>query len=253
MTAIPAALANLTQPQLDEMLCRANPGVWAERRRGFHNAPFHFEWYRFGMRVSRGCLIAPRDHSKSETFTVNLPTWRAIYHPGWWTYIFAATADQAFALKARVDQAMLETAPDLYNGATVLSRHESIYANGSRLNAAGAGKAIRGAHPELIIGDDVLTDATAGTEHQRRKIDKWWFGTVGGMAHPGTTRRVPDHGRVNFPATQVILVGTPFHSQDLLMMMRRNPVYTYRRYAAEFDDTQLVDGSWAVEAVGEIR
>jgi hypothetical protein len=43
----------------------------------------------------------------------------------------------------------------------------------------------------------------------------------------------------------VHLVGTPFHSSDLLMGMRANPIYEYRRYSAEFDVTG--DDTWAVE------
>jgi hypothetical protein len=52
---------------------------------------------------------------------------------------------------------------------------------------------------------------------------------------------------VVMPATKVHLVGTPFHQQDLLMSMRSNPVYEFRRYAAEFDPADLVPGTTAVE------
>ena len=119
------------------------------------------------------------------------------------------------------------------------SVHESVYANGSRVTAAGAGKAVRGKHPDRIIGDDVLTEAGCLTAHQRAKTSSWWFGTVGGMSHPGTTRPVRGLGRVSFPPTQVILVGTPFHAEDLLMSMRTNAVWHFRRYAAEFEPSQL--------------
>jgi hypothetical protein len=70
--------------------------------------------------------------------------------------------------------------------------------------------------------------------------------TIGGMAHPGTTRRVLGNQRVQMPGTKVFLVGTPFHEEDLLMSMKKNPLYQYRRYSAEFQASNLVDG-WAVE------
>jgi hypothetical protein len=119
------------------------------------------------------------------------------------------------------------------------SVHESVYANGSRVTVAGAGKAVRGAHPDRVIGDDLLTEDGCATAHQRAKTSRWWLGTVGGMPHPGTTRMVPGVGRKQLPPTQVIIVGTPFHSQDLLMTIKSNAVYHFRRYAAEFDPTQL--------------
>ncbi len=37
------------------------------------------------------------------------------------------------------------------------------------------------------------------------------------------------------PGTRIFLVGTPQHQNDLLMSMRENPTYHWRRYAAEFD------------------
>jgi hypothetical protein len=245
--SIPAGLRDMPLDQLEELLCRTNPGVWAERKRGFENAPFHWEWYRLFVKEQRCCVVAPRDHSKSECFTVNGTAWRSSYFPGWWTYVFAATADQAAELKSRVDAALHEADPWLVDRARALSKMESVYANGSRVTVAGAGKAVRGAHPELIIGDDVLEEATALTEYQRKKTERWWFGTVGGMTHPGTTRQIRGYGRIRFAPTQTFLVGTPFHSQDLIMGMRANVLWSYYRYAAEYDVAQLVPGTHAVE------
>lgn len=44
------------------------------------------------------------------------------------------------------------------------------------------------------------------------------------------------------PPTRVHLVGTPFHQQDLLMNMAENPLYTFRRYAAEYEPDMLLEG-----------
>jgi hypothetical protein len=183
----------------------------------------------------------------SEVFTVNGTAWRSCYWPGWWTYVFAATGDQAKELKARIDAAVMAVRPELVLGARVNTKLESTYANGARLTVAGAGKSVRGAHPDTIIGDDVLEEQMSLTEHQRKKTTNWWFGAVGGMAHPGTSRVVRGHGRLRFPPTQIRLVGTPFHTQDLLMSTGRNLLWHYRRYAAEFDTRQLVPGTHAVE------
>jgi hypothetical protein len=244
---LPDRLKQMPVEQLQELLCQTHPGVWAEVNLGFTNAPFHWEWYRLMIDERRLCVIAPREHAKSQVFTVNGSAWRICYRPGCWTYVFAATLTQAEELKSRIDAAVAEVRPELLAEARSLTKRETVYSNYARVTVASVGKAVRGAHPEVIIGDDVLTEDLAVTEHQRKKTASWWFGTVGGMTHPGTWRMVPGHGRIWFPATQVFLVGTPFHSQDLLMAMRTNAVWNYRRYAAEYDVSRLVEGSWAIE------
>jgi hypothetical protein len=178
-------------------------------------------------------------------FTVNQVVWRCTYQPGIWVYVFAQTSDQANKLLERIRVAMAETALDLLEGAHAGNMGTVTFANWSRVDVAGAGKSVRGAHPDLVIGDDVLEEGNSMTAHQRRAMARWWLGTVGGMSHPGTTRRLgysADSPKVYMPPTRVHLVGTPFHQQDLLMNMAENPLYTFRRYAAEYEPDMLLEG-----------
>lgn len=231
-----------------ELACKADLGVWAERRRGFTHSKVHWEWNQLAMIKRRLAVVAPREHAKSETFTVNQIAWRCIYQPGIWCYVFSDTGDQGKKIKTRIDAAIAEAAPWMLDKMISSNTEESIYANFSTVNTAGAGKGTRGVHPDIVVGDDVLTEGTTLTSLQRKRIERWWFGTVGGMAHPGTTRVLGKSGlRIAFPPTKVHLVGTPFHSQDLLMNMRSNPLYEFRRYAAEFAERDLVPGTMAVE------
>lgn len=228
-------------------MCQAaEPGVFASGRLGYANEPFHWEWYRLMAAHRRLCVVAPRDMAKSECFTVVQTAWRTIFRPGTWTYVFAATGEQAENLKSRVNTVVEQVAPRLLEVARRNTARDTQFANGSRVTVAGAGKAVRGAHPDVIVGDDVLEESTTLTEHQRRKTVRWWMGTVAGMAHPGAFRVLPGGRRVSMPATRIYLVGTPFHADDLLMGMRANPQYRFFRYAAEYDAT--VGDSWAVEA-----
>jgi hypothetical protein len=240
-------------------MMEVNAGVWAERIRHFENAPLHWEWYRLRASLSRGAFNAPREHAKTEVFTVNGAAHDSIYRPGCWTYVFAETLDLAKALKERIDEAILEDEEHrwIVDRARTMKADQSVYANGSRITTAGAGKSVRGAHPDVIIGDDVLSDQSTDTAYQRRKTHRWWFGTVGGMGRPGGFRRAlvkQPNGeykwtRAKFGGTRIFLVGTPFHHSDLLMTMKENPLYRYRRYAAEFEPGELpLAGSLAVEA-----
>lgn len=231
-----------------ELACKAHLGVWAERKRGFTHAPVHWEWNELAMTKQRLCCVAPREHAKSETFTVNQIAWRSIYQPGVWSYEFAQTGEQAAKLKARIDVAVAEAAPWMLENAIASNTTMTTYANFATVECAGAGKSVRGLHPDVIVGDDVLEEGNCLTSMQRKRMERWWFGTIGGMAHPGTTRVLGKTGiRVRQPPTKVHLVGTPFHAQDLLMNMRENPLYEFRRYAAEFDPSELVPGTHAVE------
>lgn len=242
----------LTLGQGIELACQESCGVWAERRRGLVNADFHWEWYDLAQKASRLAVVAPRDHAKSECFTVNLTSWRSTYRPGYWTFVFAHSETQAKGLVKRIWEAADETAPWLTYGKQRQSAADIVFANGSRVSCAGAGQPVRGSHPDLIIGDDVLSENATGTARNRQWTHDWWFGTVNGMVHPGSTRTVIANKKrikVHFPASQVILVGTPFHKADLLMSMRENPVWTFVRYAAEFDTMDLVPGMRAVEYV----
>jgi hypothetical protein len=248
VSALPPALANLPVGELTELMCKAHPGVWAERKRGFTNAPFHWEWYDLRMKSRRLACVAPREHAKTEVFTVNGTAHDSIYTPGIWTYVFANTQDQAMALKERIDLAIMETDPWMIDGARVNTKSESIYANFARVTVAGAGKGVRGAHPDVIVGDDVLEEGLCRTNHRRKQVESWWFGTVGGMSHPGTTRAIWNGKKVTMPPTRVYLVGTPFHQLDLLMGMKANPLYKFVRYAAEYDPGDVLEGSQAVEA-----
>lgn len=242
------AVADLLQQpveDVEELLCRADLGVWTERKIGLEMAPLHWEWCSLRMHSRRLAVIAPREHSKSETFTVNGTAWESIYNPGLWTYVFAQTGDQSKAMLERIIAAVGVAAPWMVDGMVSQNKQHCVFANYARVDVAGSGKAVRGAHPDRIIGDDVLEEGSAGTSLQRKRVERWWFGTIGGMSHPQTTRAVGPRGRekvMPFGSTKVFLVGTPFHQQDLLMGMKENPVYEFRRYAAEFDPGDLVDG-----------
>lgn len=252
---MPDELAGLSTDQVREMACRAHLGVWTEQKRRLKMTPLHWEWTELAMRERRMCVIAPREHAKTETFTVNATAWRSTYTPGLWTYVFSQTDDQSKELIEKIVNAVEQTAPWMLHRVRQKSALRVRFANGSRVDGAGAGKAVRGKHPDIVIGDDVLEEKLCLTELMRKRTERWWKGTVGGMAHPGAKRWVrPFPGapwtEVRLPPTRIFLVGTPFHEQDLLNGMFSNPMYKARRYSAEYQPINLVRGTLAVAATG---
>lgn len=237
---------------MDDALAH-HPGLWAEMVLGFDNPPYLDEWYDCAVEYPRLCVVAPREHAKTQVFSVNATAHWAVYRPGSWQYLFSATIDQAKQTLERVLSVLHRSNPNLVERMPKWDSTDVILSNWSRVTVAGAGKAVRGAHPDRIVGDDVLTSETTNTAHQRRKVEDWWFGTASPMAHGGTTRPLGwGRSRSNpieftYGPTRIVLVGTPFHQQDLLMSMRSNPIYHFRRYSAVFNASELVSGTWAVE------
>ena len=242
---------------------KLHPGVWAQRRLGMVNERHHWEWYEFQMLHSRCAVCAPRESSKSAVFSVISTAHKAVFTRGSWQYLFSASLDQSKLLLERVVSTIAAVEPWLLEGAPRFSSTDVILANWSRIQIASIGKSMRGIHPDRIVGDDVLDDDTSMTDYQRRKMTGWWFGSVGPMAHPGTMRPMQwgllkpkgssDIPMLRHPPTTITLAGTPFHQLDLLMSMRDNPVYAFRRYAAEFDPKELIPGTMALEATDIMR
>lgn len=249
---LPDALAGLTVAQARELSCRAHLGVWTEQKRRLKMTPLHWEWTDLVMAQRRMCVIAPREHGKTETFTVNHLAWRSTYTPGLWSYVFSQTDDQSKELIQKIVDTVEQTAPWMMKRVRQKSALKVQFTNGARIVGAGAGKAVRGPHPDIIVGDDVLEEKLCLTELMRNRTERWWKGTVGGMAHAGTKRWVRKFPgspweQVLIPPTRIFLVGTPFHEQDLLNGMFTNPMYKTRRYAAEYRTVDLKPGTLAVQ------
>ena len=199
----------------------------------------------------------------SAVFSVISTAHKAVFTRGSWQYLFSASLDQSKLLLERVVSTIAAVEPWLLEGAPRFSSTDVILANWSRIQVASIGKSMRGIHPDRIVGDDVLDEDTSMTDYQRRKMTGWWFGSVGPMAHPGTMRPMQwgllkpkgssDIPMLRHPPTTITLAGTPFHQLDLLMSMRDNPVYAFRRYAAEFDPKELIPGTMALEATDIMR
>ena len=232
---------------LHELQLKYDLSYWAEHIRGFNNPPHIQEWCSLIDQVIHGgikrlCVIAPRDHAKSEVFAIDTLTYLAKYGPLLrmpikWVYLFSDTQEQANEIVERAAQAIADCYPELMQKMIKNDVRDKRLRNGFRFNGKGAGASVRGAHPDLIIGDDVLNDSNCETNLGREKLKKWWFGTVTNMCKP---------------TSAMILEGTVQHELDLLMRMKKNPAYRTFTYPASKPIPKRLIEEWKAEHPGEV-
>jgi hypothetical protein len=161
-------------------------------------------------------------------FDFALPLWKAITMPGGVGFLFSATKEQAKLILDDI-KVELETNPKLQHlvpGRKNKWRSDAIrLSNGHTMYARGYGTKVRGRHPNYIICDDILNDETAYSEIIRQKDKDYFFTAVTNMITP---------------RGQIVVIGTPFHKQDLYADLKDNPSYAYRRYQALGPDKKVL-------------
>lgn len=219
----------------EEFLFRADLAYFAEEMLGMEISAHHDSWSQLIARHNRLCIEAPRDHGKSFMFSFAYAIWRAYYN---WIptsllgsdfksiprvsvgYIFSNTQDQAIKLLELVKHE-IETNPKLFHlipaAKDTWNKTEILLSNGAIIRARGWGQSVRGAHPTWVVCDDCLNDETIYSEMMRMKQIDYFFSAVTPMVVPGG---------------QLIVVGTPFHQEDLYQKLNENRIYTFSRFAA---------------------
>ena len=110
--------------------------------------------------------------------------------------------------------------PAQYGGKFLLGAHllplkkdaarEIVFANGSRIRARGFGTRVRGGHPWWVVCDDVGNDEWIWSDTVRRKSIDYFLSAIESMPVPGG---------------QLVVVGTPFHAQDLYSHLEETGVF----------------------------
>ena len=190
------------------------------------------EWLRLFRSHERLTLLAPRDHGKSTCVAAYLlwHAWRLNRHPdtgrlldgqpegSFEAVMWSATLDQAIHLYERIRALMLanewlflDILPDGGRTTRVAardawSRKRTRLRNGFEFSVRAFRTSTRGLHPDLIILDDVLSDANSLSSFQRNQTWRHFAGTI-----------LPMNPK------QLIVVGTAFHHDDLLHRLRPKP------------------------------
>lgn len=183
----------------------------------------HVEWDELVSKYKRLCILAPRDHGKTFFWDFAYPIWQAFKGPGV-GFIFSATQPQAERIlediKSEIEsnprlQWLVPARKDKWSSTSIR------LANGHRIYARGFGTKVRGAHPHWIVVDDSLNDETAYSEMMRRKQIDYFYNAISNMLRPDG---------------QMVVIGTPFHAEDLYGDLEKNSAYEFRRYQAVRSD-----------------
>lgn len=182
----------------------------------------HLEWGDLVMMYNKLCIEAARDHGKSYYFSNAYAIWqlykyaapkRGIYNARPTTansnrgYLFSFSLQQSVdlmeILKGTIESSDIlkeRLYPEGGKSGGTWASTNIMCKNGARLTCKGFGSSVRGAHPYWIIVDDGLKDNVIYSQLQRQKSIDYFHSVIMNMLVPGG---------------QIIVVGTPFHANDL--------------------------------------
>lgn len=186
----------------------------------------------------RRAIEAPRGHAKSTTFTFKDSIHAAVYAYKHYEIILSDSSEQAegflsdikteFEENAAIREDFGELEGKVWKASIIL------LSNGTKIEALGAGKKIRGRRhkqwrPDLILCDDLENDENVNTPDQRKKLRNWFYKAV---SKAGDTY------------TDIVYIGTLLHFDALLANVANNPSYKtvkYRGVISFATNTELWD------------
>ena len=224
---------NEVASQVDFDMGRRNFQFFFEDICGFQLADFHKEWYDNAEKHTKTCVIASRDHGKSVFFRCYL-LWKMAYNPGTEVLFFSHSQHQSIDHMAKMDE-LIMTTPALAHLKPARGWAKQLFkmTNKSSIRAMSVGKAVRGAHPQIVVLDDILS-SEAPT--QLKSISTWFYTALLPVLHH---------------TAQLCIVGTPFSYTDLYSELKKLDGYSVNEYPAINERTgdPLWPERWSLEAL----
>lgn len=207
-------------------------------------ARHHRGWCAELTSASRLVLTAPIEHGKSSIAAIGLPLWTLGNNPDARVAIVSETHTQAARPLAAIREHILrnprlhEVFPNLRpaRGARESWSESEIVVDrpgavkDPSIIALGVNGPLLGARLDLAILDDIVSFENSFTAAQREKVIAWFRSTLVG--------RVVATGRI-------VVVGTPWHGEDLLGVLQRSGEYrVVRDPAADASGEPLWPEAW---------
>ena len=196
-------------------------------------ADFHEEWFEMSENHNKTCVIASRDHGKSVFYRVYL-LWKMAYNPGTEVLFFSHSQHQSIEHMSKMNE-LIESVPTLSHlkPSRGWAKQKFKFTNKSSISAMSVGKAVRGAHPDIVVLDDILSSEAAT---QLSSISSWFYTALLPVLHH---------------TAQLCIVGTPFSYTDLYQELKGLKGYQVKEYPAISEETgkPLWPERWSLEAL----
>lgn len=222
--------------EIDFEMSKRDFQFFFEEMLGWQLSNHHAKWVHNLDTHNRYCVKASRDHGKSVLF-LSYVLWRCAFYPNTDAMIFSHSLDQTIR-HMRFLNDMIDGCPIL----APLKKRDNWaktyfgFTNGSRISAKSVGGAVRGAHPDLILCDDILW-GTTDTELQR--VASWFYEVLVPTLHH---------------TAKLMIVGTPFTPTDLYTELESRDGYLVETYPAiKPNGEALWPERWDLEALDARR
>lgn len=206
----------------------------------------HIEWCDLVHHHNKLCVEAARDHGKSYFFSNAYLIWQLYRYSKPKIHQYSRRPSKSnsnrgflfsFSLQQAVDlieilKGTIEGNDELRERLMPANNKDGAWAstnivckNGARLTGKGFGSSVRGAHPYYIVVDDGLKDNVIYSQLQRQKSIDYFHSVIMNMLVPGG---------------QIIVVGTPFHANDLYGDLKSKKGWFVIEYPAIFPDGRIL-------------
>jgi len=210
--------------------------------------PFHQDWLELLANNPRSLLLAPRGFFKTTTATVGLLAHRAFFYPEAAQLLVSATGRQARLILTELRSVLAneeiawlgEGSPFQRSTRSGLWLHRRGHRKEPTIAALGSGQGLVGRHHDGIVGDDLVGQRTAATQHARQRLASWFTNVLTPTLLPG--------GFLH-------LVGTRHHPRDLYDGLLRRGIATNSdtRSAIKPDGEPLFPDRWSAAKLEERR
>lgn len=182
-------------------------------------------------------VIAPRSGAKTTWVSKLFPLYCVCHGLEHYIMLVSDSTDQArqnlLAIQHELEsnQELARAYPSVGGVGPVWSQLSLVTRNGIKIEALGAGKRLRGRtfgphRPGLIIVDDLENDTAVRSTKQREKLWNWF---TRALMFVGTGE------------TNVWVVGTALHPDDLIQRLRRTPGWKVRAFSALVHEPDRAD------------
>ena len=198
----------------------------------FQLSHHHADWVHNLDTHNRYCVKAARDHGKSTLFLCYL-LWKVVFNPKTDSIIFSHSLDQSIRHMRTLND-LIDSVPWLAEMKKKDSWAKTFFGftNGSRISAKSVGGAVRGAHPDIILCDDILWGTT---ETELQKVASWFYEVMIPTLHH---------------SAKLMIVGTPFTPTDLYTELESKDGYLVETYPAmDAKGVPLWPERWSLEAL----